>query len=213
MFTGIVQEVGRVVRFEEVNGKRRLTIAAKHATREVKVGDSVAVSGVCLTAVDMKGDQLGFDLAAETVARTSLARLQPGSLVNLELPLRPSDRLGGHFMQGHVDGTGRVLDLEKIVDAEDYWLHVEVPASLERYVVQKGSIAVEGISLTVARIEATEVTIAIIPHTWEATNLKSLRTGDAVNIEVDIIAKYAEKLLQGEREESVSVEELMRQGF
>jgi riboflavin synthase len=213
MFTGIVQEVGRVVGFEEARGKRRLTVAAEHAPRELNPGDSVAVSGVCLTLVERDADKLGFDLAAETVARTSLARLKSGSLVNLELPLRPADRLGGHFMQGHVDGTGRFLGLEKIAGAEDYWLHIEIPAELERYVVQKGSIAIEGISLTVARIEGTAVTIAIIPHTWEATNLKSLRPSDLINIEVDIIAKYAEKLLKGERDDEVSVDELIRQGF
>ena len=214
MFTGIIQEVGRVVRFDEAHGKRRLTIAAGNAAGELKTGDSVAVSGVCLTAVDVANSAFAADLATETVARTSLARLRPDSLVNLELPLRAADRMGGHYVQGHVDGTGRLAALEKVAGGEDFWLSIEVPADLTRYIVEKGSIAVEGISLTVARIEGARVTIAIIPHTYEATNLKSLRPGDPVNVEVDILAKYLAKWMHRDGAgEGLTVEDLVRRGF
>jgi riboflavin synthase len=214
LFTGIIQEVARVVRFDEAKGKRRLTIAAENAASELKIGDSVAVSGACLTAVDIAKNTFAADLAGETVARTSLSRLQPGSLVNLELPLRATDRMGGHYVQGHVDGTGRLAALEKVVGGEDFWLSIEVPADVTRYIVEKGSIAIEGISLTVARIEGARVAIAIIPHTYEATNLKSLRPGDPVNVEADILAKYLAKWMHRDGAgQGVTVEDLVRQGF
>ncbi len=214
MFTGLVEEVGRVTSIREIAGKRRLTIKARQVTRELQKGGSVAVSGVCLTAVDLKPDSFGADLAQETWVRTSFSRIKEGALVNLELPMRADGRMGGHIVQGHVDGTGTFLELDKIQGAEDYWLHLELPPELEKYVVYKGSIAVEGISLTVARLEGTRLTIAIIPHTWEMTNLRSLQPGDPVNIETDIIAKYVEKLLGGERVTgAISLERLVSQGF
>ncbi len=214
MFTGLIEEVGRVTSIKESAGKRRLTIEAHNVTRELKKGDSVAVSGVCLTAVDLKPNSLGADLAEETWLRTSFSRIQEGALVNLELPMRADGRMGGHIVPGHVDGTGTFLELDKIEGAEDYWLHIELPPELERYVVYKGSIAVEGISLTVARLEDTRLTIAIIPHTVQMTNLRSLQPGDPVNLETDIIAKYVEKLLGGERARgAISLERLVSEGF
>lgn len=214
MFTGIIEEVGRVLALEDASGKRRLTISAAQVTRELKKGDSVAVSGVCLTAVDVADDRFGADLAAETVARTSLSRLEPQSLVNLELPTRADSRLGGHVVQGHVDGVARLLSLDRLPNAEDYWLTIEIPAELAKYVVGKGSIAIEGISLTVAHIEAATVAVAIIPHTFAATNLRSLQTGDPLNIEVDIIAKYTEKMLRGEAlTGAITLERLISEGF
>ncbi len=214
MFTGLIEEVGRVTSIREIEGKRRLTIEAHDITRELKKGDSVAVSGVCLTAVDLKPDFLGADLAAETWMRTSFSRIREGALVNLELPMRADGRMGGHIVQGHVDGTGTFLELDRIQGAEDYWLHIEIPPELEKYIVYKGSVAVEGISLTVARLEGPRLTIAIIPHTWEMTNLRSLKPGDPVNIETDIIAKYVEKLLGGERVVgAISLERLVSEGF
>jgi len=169
---------------------------------------------VCLTAVEIQPKSLGFDLAEETLVRTSLSRLAVGTLVNLELPMKADGRMGGHIVQGHVDGVARFLALEKIEGKEDYWLKLEIPADLARYVVFKGSIAVEGISLTVARIEGAEVTIAIIPHTYEMTNLKQFRPGDPMNIEVDIIAKYAEKMILGQTAPgTVTLERLMAEGF
>ena len=214
MFTGLVEEVGKVTGIEEIAGKRRLIIAAHQVANELKKGDSVAVSGVCLTAVDLHPDGFGADLAQETWVRTSFSRIKPGALVNLELPMRADGRLGGHIVQGHVDGTGTFLGLDKIPGAEDYWLHIEVPAELERYIVFKGSISIEGISLTVARLEGRRMTVAIIPHTWEMTNLRALQPGDPVNLETDILAKYVEKLLGGERSSSrISMDRLVSQGF
>jgi riboflavin synthase len=212
MFTGIVEEVGRVKRIVEERGTRRLTIEAENAPRELKKGNSIAVSGVCLTAIEITPTSFRADLAEETWRLTSLSRITEGALVNLELPMKADGRMGGHIVQGHVDGTGKFLGLEPIPGAEDFWLHVEVPAELERYVVYKGSIAIEGISLTVARVEGNKVTIAIIPHTAEATNLGSLRPGDPVNIETDIVAKYVEKMMGG-RQTGVTVEGLVAQGF
>lgn len=212
MFTGLIEEVGQVKSIVEQGGKRHLTIIANRLPRELKKGDSVAVSGVCLTAVALGPKSFGADLAEETWKLTSFSRITEGALVNLELPMKADGRFGGHVVQGHVDGTGKFLGMEKIPGAEDYWLHIEIPPELERYVVYKGSIAIEGISLTVARVEGRTVTIAIIPHTCEMTNLRSLKPGDPVNIETDIIAKYVEKMMGGERT-GVSVERLVSEGF
>jgi riboflavin synthase len=214
MFTGLIQEVGSIAAIERAGGKRRITVNAPRASAELKAGDSVAVSGVCLTAVDLASGSFGADLAEETWLRTSFSRVRPGALVNIELPLRVSDRLGGHIVQGHVDGTGRFLQLERIPEADDFRLLIEVPGELERYVVYKGSLAVEGISLTVAAIHESTVSIAIIPHTCEATNLHSLHPGDPVNLETDLIAKYVEKMIGGERAAgAMSLEELVRQAY
>ena len=214
MFTGIIEEVGKVTSIREERGTRRLTVAAARLIQELKKGDSIAVSGVCLTAVGLKPDSITFDLADETWNRTSFSRIQEGALVNLELPMRAYGRFGGHVVQGHVDGTGDFLALDRIPGADDYWLHIRIPAELARYIIFKGSLSIEGISLTVARIEGTEVMVAIIPHTWEMTNLRSLKPGDPVNLEVDMIAKYVEKMMKGESENSpVTMERLVQQGF
>jgi riboflavin synthase len=214
MFTGLIEEVGSVVSLSKGGGTTRMTVAARRLPREMKKGDSIAVSGVCLTAVEIKRASLAFDLAEETLARTSLSRLAKGTQVNLELPMKAGGRMGGHVVQGHVDGVARFLCLERITGKDDYWLRLEIPAELAKYVVFKGSIAVEGISLTVAKIENAEVTIAIIPHTAEMTNLKQFQPGDPMNIEVDIIAKYAEKMLLGQAAPStVTLERLVSEGF
>ena len=213
MFTGIVEEVGHVVGIACIDGKRRLTVAAQNASRELKKGDSIAVSGVCLTAVELGSGRFGADLAHETWERTSFSRITEGALVNLELPMRADGRFGGHIVQGHVDGVGKLLGFDRISGADDYWLRIEMPAELERYVVFKGSIGIEGISLTVARVQGREVTIAIIPHTYDMTNLRSLKPGDPVNLETDIIAKYVEKMLSGHSGAELSVETLVAQGF
>ena len=213
MFTGLIEEVGRVTGIVENAGTRRLTVAASQLTRELEIGNSIAVSGVCLTAVEVASDHFAADLAQETWNRTSFSRMHKGALVNLELPMRADGRLGGHLVQGHVDGTGKFLSLDKIPGAEDYWLHIEVPPELERYIIFKGSLSVEGISLTVAKIEHNRVTIAIIPHTLEMTNLHSLKPGDPVNLEVDMIAKYVEKMLQHDDPQTLTVERLLAEGF
>ncbi len=214
MFTGIIEEVGRVAGIAKRNGNRRLSIAASQLTRELKKGDSISVSGVCLTAVEITPKSFAADLADETWKRTSFSRIKKDAQVNLELPMRANGRFGGHIVQGHVDGTGKFLALDRVGDADDYWLRIEIPPELARYVIFKGSLCIEGISLTVARIERTAVTCAIIPHTVNMTNLKSLKPGDPINLEVDMVAKYVEKMMQGGSvNSSLTVEKLVREGF
>jgi riboflavin synthase len=222
MFTGIIEEVGRVASIvhkqdqehAQKHGNRRLTVSSSNLVKELSHGNSIAVSGVCLTAVEITADSFAADLAAETWNRTSFSRIKKGALVNLELPMQANGRFGGHIVQGHVDGTGKLLSLDPIPDADDYWLRIEIPPELARYVIFKGSLTIEGISLTVARIEGTRVTVAIIPHTVEMTNLKSLKPGDPVNLEVDVIAKYVEKMLRGDSSSSgITVEKLVSKGF
>jgi riboflavin synthase len=214
MFTGIVEEVGRITRIEQRGENRRITIAAETAPKELKAGHSVAVSGVCLTALDIKPGSFSADLAPETWVRTSFSRMHEGALVNLELPMKADGRFGGHIVQGHVDGVGKLLGLERIADSENWWLRIELPSDVEKYTVYKGSVCIEGISLTVAKLDDAICTVAIIPHTVEMTNLNSLKPGDALNFEADLIAKYVEKMMTREAEEStLTVEELVRQGF
>ncbi|MFZ0307899.1 MAG: riboflavin synthase [Candidatus Sulfotelmatobacter sp.] len=214
MFTGIVEEVGRVTRIEQRGENRRITITATNTPKELKTGNSVAVSGVCLTALNIKPDSFCADLAPETWGLTSFSRINEGALVNLELPMKADGRFGGHIVQGHVDGVGKLIALERIADSENFWLRIELPRDVEKYTVYKGSICIEGISLTVAKIEGKRCTIAIIPHTVEMTNLNSLKPGDPVNLEADLIAKYVEKMMTSEPAvSSLTVEELVRQGF
>ena len=214
MFTGIIEEVGHVRAIEVTGQKRRVIIAFTNLLPELKLGDSISVSGVCLTAVNISEKSFSADLAQETWFRTSLSRLEPGALVNLELPMRAQGRFGGHIVQGHVDGTGKFVALDRIRGAQDYWLRIEIPPELARYVIFKGSLSVEGISLTVAKVEGTKVTAAIIPHTIRMTNLKSLKADDPVNLEVDIVAKYVEKMIGGEStSSSITVEKLLAAGF
>jgi len=214
MFTGIIQEVGKVIAVTQQDEKRRLTVSCSKLLPELKQGDSMAVSGVCLTAVDLNNQSFTADLAQETWKRTSFSRIQEGALVNLELPMRASGRFDGHIVQGHVDGTGRFVSLTPVKGGKDYLLTIHVPSELTRYVVEKGSLTIEGISLTVASVEGVEVQVAIIPHTAEMTNLRSLRAGDPVNLEVDVIAKYVEKMMAPQRAESaLTIEQLVKAGF
>lgn len=214
MFTGIIEEVGRIAGIERRGENRRITIAAARVPKELKPGDSVAVSGVCLTAVDIKPKSFCADLAPETWMRTSFSRMQDSTLVNLELPMKADGRFGGHIVQGHVDGVGKLIGLERIEDSGNFWLRIELPREVEKYTVHKGSISIEGISLTVAQLDGKSCTVAIIPHTVEITNLNSLKPGDPVNLEADLIAKYVEKMMTNEpAKSSLTVEELVRHGF
>ena len=219
MFTGIIEEVGKVVKIEQRGENRCITIEAVSTPQQLQTGHSVAVSGVCLTALDIKPKSFCADLAPETWVRTSFSRMHQGALVNLELPMKAEGRFDGHIVQGHVDGVGKVIEFERIVDSdgrdsENWWLHIEIPSEIEKYTVFKGSISIEGISLTVAKLEQNRCTIAIIPHTVELTNLGSLKPGDPVNLEADVIAKYVEKMMKGNpTQSSITVEELVRQGF
>jgi riboflavin synthase len=219
MFTGIVEEVGKVVKIEQRGENRRVIIEAAKTPRELQTGGSISVSGVCLTALDIKPKSFSADLAPETWVRTSFSRIHEGALVNLELPMKADGRFDGHIVQGHVDGVGKLIEFERIVDSdgrdsENWWLHIELPSDIEKYTVYKGSISIEGISLTVAKLERNRCTVAIIPHTVELTNLGSLKPGDPVNLEADVIAKYVEKMMKGERaQSSLRVEELVQRGF
>ena len=213
MFTGLIQQTGTIASLKLGDGTTRIRVSAPGISSHLKEGDSIAVSGVCLTAISPGEDSFEADLAQETIQRTSLSRLQPGRIVNLELPLQAGTPLGGHIVQGHVDGTATLVSLDPTKTAsEDRWLIIEIPRELTRYVVEKGSITVEGISLTVARIEDNRVTIAIIPHTYKATNLDSLAAGDPLNIEVDVLARYAEKQ-RARQVHRWTVEELVSRGF
>lgn len=214
MFTGIIEEVGRITRITQQGENRRITIEARNTPGLLGTGQSVAVSGVCLTALDIKPTSFCADLAPETWERTSFSRTREGTMVNLELPMKADGRFGGHIVQGHVDGVGKLLSFDRIGDSENWWLNIEIPRDVEKYTVFKGSISIEGISLTVAKLQAQQCTIAIIPHTVEMTNLGTLKPGDALNLEADVIAKYVEKMMKGDPESSnLTVEELVRQGF
>ena len=193
MFTGIIEELGRVRRLEQRGEGVRVTIEAQSVAEGTREGDSIAVNGVCLTALDVGADSFAADGSRETLERSTLGSLRAGSVVNLERAVTPATRLGGHIVQGHVDGRGRFLGAE---DHGGSWtVRVAHPPELARYLVFKGSVAVEGISLTVAALAEEHFEIAVIPKTWAVTNLSHLRPGDAVNLEADIIAKYVERLL------------------
>lgn len=217
MFTGIIESVGKVAALTSDRDGGRLRIdltAAPVIAKEITQGDSIAVNGCCLTVVEHGKKHFSADLSGETLRRTSLGKKKPGDPVNLERPLAAGARLGGHFVQGHVDGVGRVTALAP--EGENWWLSLEVPQNLRRYVVEKGSISIEGISLTVARWHDGVASIAIIPFTYQHTNIHALGAGDAVNLEVDILAKYVESLLtpaKSSAADRLSIKELAEQGF
>jgi riboflavin synthase len=192
MFTGIVEERG-VVR--EVGGSR-LAVGCRTVTSDAEVGASVSVNGVCLTVVERSEAHLAFDVSDETLRRTSFARLSEGDPVNLERPLTLASRLGGHLVQGHVDGVGEVVEVAPGTDGSA-WVTIHAPKDLRRYLVEKGSVCVDGVSLTVAALDGDTFAVALIPHTLAATTLGSARPNDPVNLEVDVIAKYVEALLEG----------------
>src|ERR1700722_18934287 len=196
MFTGITEHVARIESIEKGahGGRLRVSLAGATAVAaEMKLGDSIAVNGCCLTVAEFDAHHFLADLSGETLRRTSLGEKKSRDLVNLERPLAASARLGGHFVQGHVDGVGRVTALAP--EGANWWLSVKIPLELQRYVAEKGSIAIDGISLTVARWRDGVADIAIIPFTYEHTNVRSMAAGDAVNLESDILAKYVESLL------------------
>ena len=189
MFTGIVEELGVVAKISN----NAMTVHASKVTEDLKLGDSIAVNGTCLTAVNFSRTEFSVDLSPETIRRTSLGQLSEGSPVNLERALLASDRMGGHIVQGHVDSTGRVISSR--VDGDSIIFRIRVPKRLNPYIVEKGFIAVDGISLTVVKRGASSFTLAVIPYTLKNTNLASVSIGDRVNLEADILAKYVESLL------------------
>jgi riboflavin synthase len=202
MFTGIIEETGSVARIDTLAAGARLEIRCHTVLADATVGASIAVSGVCLTAVSFTRESFSADVSPETLHRSNLGALEVGSRVNLERPLSPSGRLGGHLVQGHIDHTGEFLALDSLGDG-NWWLTVSIPAEINRYVVEKGSIAIDGVSLTVASIEAGVLAATILPYTYATTALGSHHRGDRVNVECDILAKYVEKLL-GNRTEPKS---------
>jgi riboflavin synthase len=213
MFTGIIEELGTVESIEMRPAGAQFKVRASVVMPDMTEGASVAVNGVCLTAVDIRPDSFAADLAPETLRRSNLGALRAGSRVNLERPLSPTSRLSGHIVQGHVDGTGEFLALEALGD-ENWWLRVRVPAELDPFLVYKGSIAIDGISLTIAALEGDVLSVTIIPHTYRNTTLGGYRPGARVNLECDILAKHVEKLLRKlEVKSPLTVEKLREQGF
>jgi riboflavin synthase len=206
MFTGIVEHVGRIASLEQGEAGGRMRVSAGPLAATLAVAGSVAVNGCCLTVVEIVGDVFSADLSSETLRRTGFGELAPGALVNLERPLTAGKEFGGHFVQGHVDSVGRVTRLEP--EGANWWLGVRVPADLERYVAMKGSIAIDGISLTVTSFRNGVVEVAIIPFTYANTNLRGLAPGSAVNLEADILAKYIERLTEARDAASMPVSRL-----
>jgi riboflavin synthase len=194
MFTGIVRERGIVVALERIGGGLRLSIDAPTTASDSDLGESVSVSGVCLTVVALDDNVISFDVVQETLGRTHLGALREGDVVNVEPALRGADQLGGHFVQGHVDGLGTVASVEAEGSGQRVW--IEAAPELLRYCVEKGSIAVDGVSLTIAELDTQGFSVALIPFTLKETTLGSVRPGDAVNLEVDLLAKYVEKLVK-----------------
>lgn len=215
MFTGIIEETGKIANLEKQSDGARIKIAAKLVTQNTVEGDSIAVNGVCLTALNIKTDSFTADVSLETLNRSTLGNLSVGAKVNLERAVTPATRLGGHIVQGHVDGRGKFLKAEQ---NGDFWtVKISYPKEIGQYLVYKGSISVEGISLTIANLDDDSFEIAVIPKTWALTNLSVLKSGDAVNLEVDVIAKYVERILLygkgGEKEPKITVEKLSKLGF
>jgi riboflavin synthase len=193
MFTGIIEEVGEIAEIADSGGFRTVRVRARRILDGIQAGASISVNGVCLTARTIHNDGFTADLSHETLERTSLKVLAAGSLANLERPMRADGRFDGHIVQGHVDGVGRIRGFTR--KGDDYRLEVEFPESALRYIVEKGSISVDGISLTIARVKPYVFEVAIIPHTFDNTNLQRAQAGDPVNLEFDVIAKYVERML------------------
>ncbi|MGC8667617.1 MAG: riboflavin synthase [Chthonomonadales bacterium] len=211
MFTGIIQEVGTVARFVRRGSSAEVAVAAPGAARGAEVGDSIAVNGVCLTVRQREGPVLVFDAVAETLNRSNLKRLRAGEKVNIEQALRVGDAVGGHFVQGHVDGVAEILSIKE--DGNARILEVSAPRELARYLAPKGSVALDGISLTIAATADGAFRVWIVPHTWEATNLRYRTPGAELNVEVDIVARYLERLVADRAPRGVTMDQLLAAGF
>lgn len=211
MFTGIIEEIGTVRRIEHGAKGARLTIQAKTVLEDTRIGDSIATNGVCLTVVSMTGDSFSADVMAESLRRSSLGTLQGGSPVNLERAMAANGRFGGHIVSGHIDGTGTIASQKREDNA--VWVKIKTPAPLLRYIVEKGSIAIDGVSLTVAAVTDTDFSVSIIPHTGAQTILLGKKPGDPVNLECDVIGKYVEKLTAPHKIGEISTNFLAENGF
>jgi riboflavin synthase len=211
VFTGIIVEMGEVAALERRGGIIQLSLNSQEVIKDAKIGDSISVNGTCLTVVEIKGFTMSFDLSDETLRATNLGLLKPGGLVNLESSLRPDSKIGGHFVSGHVDGIGRIKSKTKIGDT--FKLEIEVPEEILYFLIEKGSIAVDGISLTIVDILKKGFTVIIIPHTAKLTTLGLKGTGDTVNIEVDMIGKYVAKFSSIEKKGSGLMKTLIEEGY
>ena len=211
MFTGIVEELGQVKALSLRGNSGTLTVKAKKVLEGTKIGDSIAVNGVCLTVTNIKNNEFSADVMAETVRRSSLGALRDGSYVNLERAMAADGRFGGHIVSGHIDGTGSVLSQRREDNA--VWVTIKTPAPLLRYIVEKGSIAIDGVSLTVAAVTGTDFSVSIIPHTGAQTILLGKKPGEPVNLECDVIGKYVEKMLTPHRSSGITMDFLAQHGF
>ena len=211
MFTGIIEEVGRVRQIKRGQHSAVLTLQARTVLEHTKIGDSIAVNGVCLTVTNMKNNEFSADVMAETVRRSSLGALRDGSYVNLERAMAADSRFGGHIVSGHIDGTGSVLSQRREDNA--VWVTIKTPAPLLRYIVEKGSIAIDGVSLTVAAVTGTDFSVSIIPHTGAQTILLGKKPGEPVNLECDVIGKYVEKMLTPHKSSGITMDFLAQHGF
>jgi len=208
MFTGIIEELGKISAWDKHAGGAKMKISAQTATKDSNEGDSIAVNGVCLTAIEITSNSFAAAVSGETLNRSTLGNLKVGSKVNLERAVTPSTRLGGHIVQGHVDARGKFLAAKQ--DGDFWTVRIGFPKEIAQYLVYKGSISVEGISLTIANLAEDYFEIAIIPKTWELTNLSAIKNGDAVNPEADVIAKYVERIMRygqgGEKGKAITME-------
>ncbi len=215
MFTGIIEEIGKVIRVQRTAGSSFIEIQAEKVLTDAHIGDSIAVNGVCLTVIDMTNDTFRADVMNETLSRSSLGSLVSGSMVNLERAMAANGRFGGHIVSGHIDGTGIITDVKN--DGIAVWYTISAEDSLLRYIVEKGSIAIDGISLTVAKVTNSTFSVSIIPHTASETTLSMKKTGDIVNLENDIIGKYVERLMKSSEphasSSNITMEFLAKNGF
>ncbi|MCX7797800.1 MAG: riboflavin synthase [Melioribacter sp.] len=213
MFSGIIEEIGKIEKIDSINGGIKLTISANKILDDAKIGDSISVNGVCLTITSMNKNCFTVDAVGETLNKTTFKSVKSRSYVNLERAIKFNERIGGHLIQGHVNSTGKITQLRKI--GENYLLEIEVPKNLMQYIIKEGSIAIDGISLTVADIYNNLIRISIIPHTWQNTTLKYKKENDIVNIEVDYIAKYIENFIKRYliQENKLTVDKLKKLGY
>ncbi|MFB3056191.1 MAG: riboflavin synthase [Ignavibacteriaceae bacterium] len=193
MFTGIIEEIGKISRIHPIAGGMRIKISSSKILDDISVDDSICVSGVCLTAIKVEDDGFWVEAVGATLEKTTFSKMQLSSSVNLERSMRLNDRLGGHFVQGHTNGIGTILEIDKL--GENYFLKIKVNESLEKYLLEEGSITIDGVSLTIAELDGSKVGISLIPHTWHNTIIQYKKIGDKVNVETDVLAKYIEKLL------------------
>lgn len=193
MFTGIIEEIGKISSIHPIAGGMRMKISSSKILDDISVDDSICVSGVCLTAIKVEDDGFWVEAVGATLEKTTFSKMQLSSSVNLERSMRLNDRLGGHFVQGHTNGIGTILEIDKL--GENYFLKIKVNESLEKYLIEEGSITIDGVSLTIAELDGSKVGISLIPHTWHNTIIQYKKIGDKVNVETDVLAKYIEKLL------------------